>query len=99
MQDIATMLGNLRRPRLLLRAARLGVKEYRRSVHLRPLLKCTALPGNGAALMALLDLEHDIDDARRRGEAGYSPLRHVTVLIAMMGEARLIRTSHGCEPS
>jgi len=99
MHDITSMLGNLRRPRLLLRAARLGVKEYRRGVHLRPLLKCNALPGNGAALMALLDLEHEIDAARRRGDAAYAPLRHVTVLIAMMGEARLIRTSHGCEVS
>lgn len=91
MQDITTMLHQLRRPRLLLRAARLGATEYRRDAHLRPLLKCASLPVSGAALLSLMEIEHDLDTARRAGDAGYSPMRHVSVLIAMMGEARLIR--------
>lgn len=94
MQDITTMLHQLHRPRLLLRAARLGVKEYRRDAHLRPLLECATLPVSGAALMSLMEMEQEIDTARREGNAGYSPMRHVSVLIAMMGEARLIRASH-----
>ena len=101
MQDITTMLKQVHRPRLLLRAARLGVREYRRDAHLRPLLKCGALPGSGAAVLSLMEIEHDLDTARRAGDAGYSPMRHVSVLIAMMGEARLLRASHPepAEPS
>jgi hypothetical protein len=93
MQDITTMLATLRRPRLLLRAARLGVKDYRRRAHLRQILRCAALPVSGAAVLALIEIESEMDAARRRGDAAYSPLNHVSVLIAMMGEARLLRAS------
>ncbi len=98
MQDITTMLANLHRPRLLLRAARIGARDYRRSVHLRPVLKCAALPVTGAALIALLEIEQEMEDARARGDAVYSPLRHVSILIALMGEARLLRASQA-EPA
>ncbi|MCM2562097.1 DUF6477 family protein [Lutimaribacter sp. EGI FJ00015] len=100
MQDIATMLGSLHRPRLLLRAARIGAHDYRRGAHLRPLLKTATLPVAGAAVMALLEIEQEMDDARRRGDAAYSPRHHVSVLIALMGEARQMRASQsGADPS
>lgn len=93
MQDLTTILANLRRPQLLIRAARLGVAQYRRGVHLRSVLQCGTLPVGGAALLRLIELEEEIDRARRSGDATYSSLRHVSVLIAMMGEARLLHAS------
>ncbi|MEL7088895.1 MAG: DUF6477 family protein, partial [Planctomycetota bacterium] len=38
MQDVLTMLQCLHRPRLLMRAARIGAEDYRRAAHLPRLL-------------------------------------------------------------
>ena len=93
MQDIISILDSLRRPRLLIRTARFGLDDYRREIHLRRILGPMPLPRSGAALMKLLDIEEEMNRQRRADEAAYSPLRHVEVLIAMMGEARIVRTS------
>ncbi|WP_299350485.1 DUF6477 family protein [uncultured Shimia sp.] len=94
MKDLLSMLNDLRRPRLLIRAARLGVDEYQRELHLRPHLGYGALPRNAAALMQLMEQESVVNDARQQGDAGYSIAHHVDLLIALMGEARLYRASH-----
>lgn len=93
MQDILGMLNALRRPRLLIRAARIGAQDYRRDRHLQRLLGYGSLPRPAAALMRLIDVERGLDDQRREDEAGYSLPRHLDVLIAMMGEAQLLRAS------
>lgn len=93
MQDLIGLLAALRRPRLLIRAARIGAGNYRREAHLPPVLACASLPPSGAAMIRLLEIEADHDEARKRGDTAYSVLRHVTVLIALMGEARLVCTS------
>lgn len=93
MQCLSTMLANLRRPKLLVSAARIGVSDYRRKVHLTGILHCSRMPGSGEAVMKLLDIEADMNMARLNGEATYSPLRHVSILIALLGEARLLRAS------
>ncbi|MFC4671741.1 DUF6477 family protein [Seohaeicola nanhaiensis] len=90
MQDILTILNRLRRPRLLIRAARIGAREYSRDRHLRRLLGYTTLPRPASALLRLMDLERDLDDRRRQDDAGYSLSRHLDLLIAMMGEAQLV---------
>ncbi|GHF44842.1 DUF6477 family protein [Seohaeicola zhoushanensis] len=90
MQDILAMLNRLRRPRLLIRAARLGARDYVRDRHLKRLLGYSALPRPSAALLRLMELERDIDDRRRIDDAGYSLSRHLDLLIAMMGEAQLV---------
>lgn len=93
MQDILTMLNALRRPRLLIRAARFGADEYRRDRHLQRILGYGALPRTAQALISLMDLERVLDDQRRADDAAYSLVRHVDILIAMVGEARLLRAS------
>lgn len=93
MQDVMTTLSTLRRPRLLIRAARIGAREYDRERHLQRLLGFGALPGPGSALMKLMDLERQVDDLRREENAAYSLVRHLDLLIAMMGEAQLYRAS------
>ena len=85
------MVQKLRRPRLLIRAARAGSEDYRRESHLPRLLGYGALPRPGAALMRLMEMEREQDDARRAEGASYSIARHVDLLVAMMGEARLLR--------
>lgn len=93
MTDLLSMLNQLRRPRILIEAARFGLAEYRRETALRRLLGDARLPGNGAALAALMEIEDTLDEQRRRHDAGYSATRHVDVMIAIMGEARLMRAS------
>jgi hypothetical protein len=93
MQDILSMLQALRRPPLLMRAARIGAEEYRRSVHLPRLLGYGVLPRHGSALMKLMEIEGELNGQRLSGNSSYSLLRHVDVLIAMVGEARVLRAS------
>lgn len=91
MHDILTTLESLRRPRLLIRAARIGAAEYRRDAHLRRHFGYGTLPRSGAALARLVEMEEALNEQRRIGTGGYSATSHVEVLIAMMGEARLLR--------
>lgn len=88
MIDIRTRLGQLKRPQLLVRAARHGVDSYRRARHLRNLLDIDDLPGHGDAIMQLFDLENTLNENRIAKNGNYSAARHVEVLIAISGEAR-----------
>lgn len=93
MTDLFTMLDRLRRPRLLIQAARAGCDDYRREPHLRRLLGAGRVPRSGEALIRLIEIEDMLNDQRRSGDNGYSLVTHVDVLIAMMGEARLARAA------
>ncbi|MDR9483988.1 MAG: DUF6477 family protein [Sediminimonas sp.] len=93
MNDVLAHLDTLRRPRLLIRAARIGLQEYRRDLHLRRLLSCGGTWHSGKALHALIELEETLNLQRREGAAAYSACRHVDILIAMMAEARLLRST------
>jgi hypothetical protein len=90
MIDILRQISSLRRPRLLIRAARIGVAEYRRERDLTRLMKRADLPCPQNALTSLLDEELQLEEIRKRGDGSYSPMRHVEVLIALMAEARLL---------
>ena len=94
MQDILSMLHALRRPSLLMRAARIGAEDYSRATHLPRLLGYGVLPRHGAALMRLMEIEANLNDQRTGGDTSYSLVKHVDILIAMVGEARVLRTSH-----
>lgn len=93
MLDIHTRIATLKRPALLARAARFGVDDYRRDAHLRRILQTEDLPRHADAIMRLLDIESDMNTARQDRSGSYSPARHVEVLIAIAGEARLMRAT------
>lgn len=98
MTDLIEMISTLRRPRLLIRAARFGQSDYNRRRDLKRLMAGAELPGPEEALRRLLEEEEQLEGARREGAAAYSFLRHIEVLIAMMAEARLLpqrRALHG----
>ncbi len=90
MFDILRRISSLRRPRLLVRAARIGVAEYHRERDLCRLMNIAHLPNPETAVSTLLDEEVLLEETRQRGDANYSPMRHVEVLIALMAEARLL---------
>lgn len=88
MTDFAPLLAALRRPRILLAAARAGLADYRRERDLKRLRRSGAA-GPEAMLGALLAEERELEAHRRAGEATYSPRRHIAVLTALLAEARL----------
>ena len=84
-----THLSRLRRPKLLIRAARFGLADYDRDRDLRRLMRTPAAPAPRQAMPGLIEEEARLEDIRKSGGAAYSPARHVEVLIALMAEARL----------
>lgn len=90
MTDPAAALAALRRPKLLIRAARFALVDYERNRDLRRLLHHHTVPGPKAAFEWLLEQENDLEDARLGASAAYSPGRHVEVLTALIAEARLL---------
>ena len=91
MTDILKTINSLRRPSLLVRAARIGLEDYSRDRDLKRVLKTARLPGPGRAAVPLLEEESQLEERRKDPGAGYSVARHVEVLIALMAEARLLR--------
>ncbi|WP_232830492.1 DUF6477 family protein [Oceanicella sp. SM1341] len=80
----------LRRPGLLLRAARAGLAAYARDAHLARLLPGTDPRRDPqATLRRLREMEAACETARRARETGYSPSSHVSVLVALLAETRM----------
>ncbi|MBI1492149.1 DUF6477 family protein [Halocynthiibacter styelae] len=91
MTDLMTLLNTLRRPRLLIRAARFGLSGYSRERDLTRLIADIRLPGPGRAVTQLVNIEGDMDEKRKTGDATYSIARHIEVLVALMAEIQLLR--------
>lgn len=86
--DCRALLADLRRPQLLIRAARLGLSEYRRDRDLKRLID--GQPAPDRSVPRLLTEEEKMEANRQRGDAGYSVGRHIEVLIALMAEVSLL---------
>ncbi|MFK7875271.1 MAG: DUF6477 family protein [Paracoccaceae bacterium] len=93
MLDVISYISKMNRPRLLVRAARIGAQEYRRDMHLPRLLGLARLPKSADALLRLSEIETELNAKRLSDDAGYSLTRHIDVLIAMVAEARLLRAA------
>jgi hypothetical protein len=89
MTDLATVLNALRRPKILIRAARAGVRDYRRERDLKRILRQPRGAAPAHAIGTLLAEETRLEANRTAGEATYSIQRHVAVLTAILAEARL----------
>ena len=90
MTDRLDILSTLRRPRLLISAARFGLADYDRSRDLKRLFQ-VAPPSPARAVDKLIDEEATLEETRKAGAATYSIARHVDVLIALMSEAQMLR--------
>lgn len=90
MTDFATVIAALRRPRILIRAARCGLSDYRRDRDLRRILRMPKAVAASRALDTLIAEEHRLETNRTTGEATYSLHRHIAVLTALLAEAAFI---------
>lgn len=93
MKDIIGQVMDLKRPNMLVQAARFGVDDYKRDRHLRRCLGKENLPSPGQALIALLDLEKQINRERETKANDYQAPKHIDVLTAIMAEAALFRAT------
>lgn len=92
MPQLSQTLKTLKRPRILVGAARKGAALYRRDRDLPPLLKALRGMESGGP-EALLMAEAQLEQTRSSGDTGYSLARHVTLLAALIAEARLSEAS------
>ena len=88
MTAAAPDLAAIRRPKILIRAARAGVTDYQRDRDLKRLLRLNKAARAGIALDTLLAEENRMESKRQSGEATYSIQRHVAILTALIAEAR-----------
>ncbi|MCH2093816.1 MAG: DUF6477 family protein [Rhodobacteraceae bacterium] len=88
--DLGT-LEKLNRPRLLIRTARLGLKDYCRNRHLPAVLGMGSCKGGNKVLSTLVELEAEANALRVEQHATYSIRRHIELLIALMAEVRILR--------
>lgn len=70
MSDFCKTLASLRRPRLLMHAARFGLGDYRRERDLRRLVRCGGSPAE--TVPSLLSVEEELEATR---QAGYAAIR------------------------
>lgn len=93
MQQIASSFSALKRPRMLVRAARAGLKAYRRETHLPRLLRSAGLSASAERPLArLCAAEEECEAARRARDASYSAVLHVGLLIAVLAELQASRS-------
>lgn len=90
MTDIMGILSNLRRPRLLVRAARHGLQDYDRKRDLRRIAGSAPANSSTALIAHLVDQEEQIETNRQSGCATYSITKHIEILVALMYECKLL---------
>ena len=81
---------SVRRPSLLIRAARFGLADYNRGRVLNKIFGGRVPAAGAATLDELIDHELRHDEIRRAGDASYSIAGHIEVLVALMAEARML---------
>jgi len=91
MSDLFSIYKKLRRSQILIRAARIGVLNYRRDRDIKRILRTTKAPAPKTGMVRLLTIERDLETDRRAGNTTYSITRHVEILAALIAEAQLLK--------
>lgn len=91
MTILGTDLPDIHRPLLLIRAAEEGFAAYDRRLALRRLIGDASPRPPAEAASRLRQLEAEAETRRIADAEGYSILRHVEILVALLGETRLAR--------
>lgn len=90
MNDNLQSLTALRRPRLLIVAARCGIGNYDRQRDFKRIVGADVPPSQESSIRRLVQIEAEQEEQRKQRYVTYSPARHVDVLIALMAEARTL---------
>lgn len=84
--EVMARLSYMKRPSLLVTAARAGVMTYNRERSLRRILKTTGTPALLKGLTMLLDEEQIQNDLRRTGSGLYDVSHHIELMIALIAD-------------
>lgn len=97
MQNQFERLNNVKRPKILIRAARAGIANYQRN-SIKKLIKNWESMDSNVILDHLISIENAINAERLENEPNYDMRQHITVLTAIMAE---ITNTHQiqCQPS
>lgn len=79
-----SILAQMRRPKLLVRAARIGLETYDPKYALP---SCVKTNTQSSRLPVLIDHESELEEDRKTGAATYNVQDHVKVLTALLFEA------------
>ena len=93
MRNIEQRLNTLKRPKLMLEAARNGTARYDPKRHLPVLLGGSYHKSKTGQLDCLLDTEEIYNRLRKEKRAEYSPARHICYLIAILAEYSSLKNS------
>ena len=93
MRHIEHRLNTLKRPKLMLEAARNGTARYDPKRHLPVLLGGSYHTSKTGQLDCLLDTEEIHNRQRKEKRAEYSPARHICYLIAILAEYSSLKNS------
>jgi hypothetical protein len=90
MMNTDSFLSTLRRPRLLVRAARHGLGDYNRKRDLARLTGQSPKGNSKAIVETLIAQEEVLEECRQTGDAAYRPSHHIALLVALIAECRLL---------
>ncbi len=93
MRHIEHRLNTLKRPKLMLEAARNRTARYDPNRHLPVLLGGSYHKSKTGQLDCLLDTEEIYSRLRKEKRAEYSPARHICYLIAILAEHSSLKNS------
>ncbi|MBL4751561.1 MAG: hypothetical protein JKX71_13435 [Amylibacter sp.] len=79
----------IKRPKILLLAAKIGLRTYSRNKELKRLFKMRTAPQPPHALGMLRTREIDLEKARKKGKAAYDMKLHIQVMTALLQELYL----------
>ena len=83
-------LRKIKRPKILLQAAKIGLKTYSRNRDLKRLFKVQEIPQPMQVFKRLLKNETVLEEARKKGDAAYDMKLHIQVMTALLQEIYLL---------
>ena len=78
------------RPKILMKAAQIGLQSYRRDVDLKKILGTRNISDNTQIISQLSDREIELEEARKSGNAAYDMNKHIQIMTALLQELYLL---------
>lgn len=82
------ILADIRRPRILVRTARIAGQHYHREAALRKIFGALRPKHQEGVVLALLQRETELEELRQHADASYKAQTHVHVLATLIIENR-----------